>query len=487
MSGNHPALVLGFDSEAFSKLKASPRLAALEAKPLGSGERWVTRFDGPGLELAAQGIGLAVSRDEGGPAVQILTSEAERHGRWQSPLPGNESPTLPEEFQDQELLPFATETLTYQSHRLAMGRVGLRLDLEAGRIEALGQSLPVFRAVVSGPVVAWRRLVALARLLMGEYGGELMLAEGDMALALAQGTLGQARKSRRMGLQDKIAKGDALRLIARLCIGQIAANRPVILETGGDTVEGVHQMRVGVRRLRSAINLFRPLLKPALATRITAELKDLAAQLGPVRDADVFQEIILDPALAQLPGHPGLEWLKRDLESKRAELLGGALQAIGGQRFSDLMLTLLDWSETGVSEGEGDLKSFAIQALEKRHRKLMKAGRDFLNLDPTQRHQLRIRGKKMRYAAEFLHTLFGDAKARRYLESLTNLVDVLGHLNDIAVARQVLEEKRSNGADSALHHGIGFTEGWHAGRAALLEEQAIKAWADFKRQDKFWK
>ncbi|MBI5119507.1 MAG: CHAD domain-containing protein [Rhodospirillales bacterium] len=487
MSGNHPALVLSFDSEAFSKLKASPRLAALAAKPPVSGERWVSRFDGPGFELAAQGLGLAVSRDDGGAAMQILTSEAERHGRWQSPLPGNEPLALPAEFQALELLPFAIETLAYQSHRLALGRAGLRLDLEAGRIEALDRSQPVFRAVIGGPAMAWRRLVALARLLMGDYGGELMLAEGDMALALAQGTLGRARKSRRMGLHDKIAKGDALRLIARLCIGQIAANRPVILDPGGDTVEGVHQMRVGVRRLRSAINLFRPLLKPALAEKVTAELKELAAQLGPVRDADVFQEVILDPALAQLPGHPGLERLKNDLEAKRVALLGGAFPAIGGPRFSDLMLTLLDWSETGVSEGEGDLKSFAVQALEKRHRKLMKAGRDFLNLDPALRHQLRIRGKKMRYAAEFLHTLFGEGKARRYLESLTNLVDVLGHLNDIAVARRVLEEKRSQDADNALHHGIGFAEGWHAGRAALLEEQAIKAWTDFKRQDKFWK
>lgn len=487
MFGTHSALVLGFDSEAFNKLKASPRLAALAAKPPFEGERRVTRFDGPGFELAAQGIGLALCRDDGGPAVQILTSEAERHGRWLSPLPGLESPVLPDALRGQELVPIATETLAYQSLRLTVGRTTLRIDLEAGRIEAMDQSLPVFRAVVSGPVAAWRRLVALARLLTEEYGGDPMLAEGDLALALAQGTLGQARKSRRMGLHDDIAMGDAFRLIARLGIGQIAANRPVILEPAGDTVEGVHQMRVGVRRLRSAINLFRPLLKPTLAAKVTAELKELAAQLGPVRDADVFQEIILDPALAQLPGHAGLERLKGDLQEKREALLVKALQAIGGQRFSCQMLRLLDWSETGVVDGGGDLKSFAAQALDKRHRKLMKAGRDFLNLDPAQRHQLRIRGKKMRYAAEFLHTLFPEGKARRYLECLTNLVDVLGHLNDIAVARRVLEDQRSQDADCALHHGIGFTEGWHQGRAALLEEQAVKGWTDFKRQDKFWK
>ncbi len=93
----------------------------------------------------------------------------------------------------------------------------------------------------------------------------------------------------------------------------------------------------------------------------------------------------------------------------------------------------------------------------------------------------------MRYAAEFLQTLFGEGKARRYLDSLTALVDVLGHLNDIAVARRVLEERRQSSGDSSLHHGVGFVEGWHAGRAALLEEQAQKGWGDFKRQDKFWK
>jgi CHAD domain-containing protein len=495
MQGQRPAIVLALDSEGFQRLEDSLRLASLQEGRAAPQEWRVRRFDSPTFDLAAQGIGLALAEPVLGDAArsQVVTSESVRFGRWVDVAPPGSAP-------DATLLasrgcvgdlqaaqPFAIENLTRTTYLPTCGHAHCRIDLESGSVEGQNENLPVYRAVLSGAPSSWSRLVKLARLLVDQAPCDLLLNEAALALDLVQGSLWQAKKSRRLGLRGVDTPEHAFRLIARQCLWQIAANRPIIVMPKGDTVEGVHQMRVGVRRLRSAINLFRPLLKPAPAQRSTIQLKELASLLGPVRDSDVFCEIILDPVLALLPDHEGLTSLSQKLKDERELLLAKALAPLEACSFARRMLDLQDWSETGVIEEAGDLKAFAAQALDKRHKKLMKAGRDFLNLDPTQRHQLRIRGKKMRYAAEFLYTLFAESKSRRYLESLTHLVDVLGHLNDIAVARRGLAERLGGCDQTTLHHGIGFIEGWHAGRAALLETQAVAAWNDFKRQDRFWK
>ncbi|CAA6606136.1 conserved hypothetical protein [Rhodospirillaceae bacterium LM-1] len=495
MVAARPAIVLLFDSDGFCRLESSPRLAGLSQESGARFHRLVTRYDGQAFELASCGVGLSLRKDESAAtASQIVSSESVPFGRWTLPMKGNEPDMgwlgdhgVLSGLRRLDLVPFAVETLSVAKKQAGKGASLLSISLESGWIEAGDgkKQAPVFRAVLSAAPHRWRALVQLARLLIDISPADLVLNEQEAALMLAQGNAGQARRARRMGLRGIESVSGAFRLIARLGIEQIAANRSCI--AGVETVEGVHQMRVGVRRLRSAINLFRPLLKVTPATRISAQLKTLASLLGPVRDVDVFQEIILDPVLALLPAHAGIEGLKASFAKDRNELLAKALPALDRQPFASLMLDLQDWSETGTTKEEGDLGAFASKALDKRHRKLMKAGRDFLTLDPLARHALRIRGKKMRYAAEFLNTLFPEAKTQRYLEALTHLVDVLGHLNDIAVARRVLEERRGKDCDAALHHGVGFVEGWHAGRAALLEEQVVKAWDEFKRQEKFWK
>ncbi|TAN46416.1 MAG: CHAD domain-containing protein, partial [Rhodospirillales bacterium] len=345
----------------------------------------------------------------------------------------------------------------------------------------------LYRAVVSGNLRSWRRLLRLSRLMAGLAPCDLHLGEGDFCLTLAQGLEGKPRKARRLALRGIERAGDALRLIARAGIEQIASNLSPVMSVNGESVEGVHQMRVGVRRLRSALSLFRPLLPPESAVRVLADLRELGSLMGPVRDRDVFLETIMAPVRALASDHEGLISLEETLTQERDAIFDAARHALDQSRFASFMLDLLEWSEAGTLALDSDLLEFADAALDKRHAKLIKAGRDFETLDPLQRHALRIRGKKMRYAGDFLQSLFPSGKTRRYLDALAELVEVLGHLNDIAVAKRVLEERLASSNDSSLHHGIGLAEGWHAGRAALLEEQAVKAWAEFKRQDRFWK
>ncbi|MBF0166571.1 MAG: CHAD domain-containing protein [Alphaproteobacteria bacterium] len=486
-----PAITLSLDSKGFHKLGDSLFLKAFPPVPGEEGERTTLRYDGPQFQLAALGVGLAVSsQGEKGAKRQIVSAETVRFGRWESPLasdgpdialleslcPGLDAGAF-------DLAVVASESLNVRTYQAGEARI----CLECGESATQSGLAPLFRVVISGPVRSWSRLLRLARLIGQTAACDLLQSEGEPSLILAQGLAGCARKSRRLILQKKETPGLALRRIARMGLEQIAANRPLVMSQGEETIEGVHQMRVGVRRLRSALSLFRPLLTPEDSQRVLSELKELGSRLGPMRDRDVFLGAILGPVRLLAPEHEGLEALEEQLSAERGGMLEQARQALEPGRFASFTLDLLEWSENGTTSAKGDLVDFANAALDKRHSKLMKSGRDFERLDALKRHALRIRGKKMRYAGEFLQSLYPGAKTKRYLESLTGLVDVLGHLNDIAVARRVLEERRETSADTALHHGIGFAEGWHAGRAGLLEEQALAAWEDFRRQEKFWR
>lgn len=481
MSDRKIAIVLSFDSEGFAQLGKGLRLEALASDAAPAVERRVLRFDTVSFDLAAQGRWSSVESEKGGGYRQLSTSSILAFER------GVSSPSasaLPLDATPEPLSPFAEERLSVR--RVHLGGVGkdCACELMRGWIDCSGRSHPVARAVIEGPYSERRALFQAARLLSETAPCDLLLDEGETALSLAQGMIGLPRKSRKLGLGGVGSIHEAFGAIVRMAIEQIAANRVCVF--AGDTVEGVHQMRVGVRRLRSAVNLFRPLLDPGVAERISAELKSLAQFLGPLRDGDVFRETILDPVTGLMGGHEGLRRLIETMEKERDDRLSLARATLDQANFCRLMLDLAEWSLDGIADDGADLSSFAAGALDKRHRKISKAGKRFDDLDPLQRHALRIRGKKMRYAGEFLSSLFPEAKAKRYLDSLTLLVDLLGHLNDIAVARRVLEERRAASADQAIHHAVGFAEGWHAGRAAHLEEKAKEAWSHFKRQDRFW-
>lgn len=490
MLGQRPVVVLRFDSEGFRCLEGSLRLAALKVGTGLSQALSIRRFDTQGFGLAAQGIELALAGPaRGGECLQLLASETQRHGRWIDPL--GEDAELPDKKRIARHCPaarlgqlraFAVERFS----RTSLMAGGVTIDLEAGEIEAGQQTRTFHRAILSGPHSAWRRMMEQARLLASLAPCDLLMGEGDLALEAAEGAVLRAKKARKLGLRNDMEIGDAFRLIVRLGIQQISANRRIVLMPEGDRVEGVHQMRVGLRRLRSAVGLFAPFMKETLAEKAKTHLKELADVLGPVRDADVFMEEILDPVLDRSPANVGLGHLKAALDLERASLFAKALEALGARSFEGHMLWLLNWSEFGIPAAGSELKDFSRTALDKRHRKMMKAGRNFLSLTSAERHQLRIRGKKMRYAGEFLQGLFSEAKARRYLDALAHLVDLLGYLNDIAVARTRLDARRDQSSDHALQHAVGLVEGWHAGRAAQLEEDVRTAWAEFSSLEKFW-
>lgn len=292
-------------------------------------------------------------------------------------------------------------------------------------------------------------------------------------------------------LTPGISIDDGFKAIAWNCIGQLHGNEAGLIE--GPDPEYLHQMRVGLRRLRSALGIFSAVYgKPALAP-VRDELKWLATQLGPARDWDVFVTQLLPALLAQFSDHAGLAALRDEAQALRAKHSAEVREAVQSARYRALLLTLGAWlyaepwrsqSDPAVLAGlDAPLATFAAAVLEKRQGRLRKQGRRLARLTAEERHVLRIAAKKLRYAAEFFAPLY--PRARPFLRALSRLQDVLGALNDAATARRLLEEL--SGRNGANQEAVGLVLGWVARAAddALLDLK--RAWDRFCDAEPFWK
>jgi triphosphatase len=123
-----------------------------------------------------------------------------------------------------------------------------------------------------------------------------------------------AAKAERVVLAPDTATRDAFRLIAASCLKQIVANKSALL---AGNPEGVHQMRVGLRRLRAAISLFSDILEVSETGAIKSELKWRTEELRPAREFEVFLKRVLEPARRQRRGLFGMRRLTHDLAEQR--------------------------------------------------------------------------------------------------------------------------------------------------------------------------
>jgi CHAD domain-containing protein len=103
-----------------------------------------------------------------------------------------------------------------------------------------------------------------------------------------------------------------------------------------------------------------------------------------------------------------------------------------------------------------------------------------------QRHRLRISLKKLRYAIDFLGSLFREAEVDRYLRRVKRLQDELGDANDVRVAKQLLTKLETARHSPERSRAAGFVLGWHSERIAARERALQKQFRKFRHLDRFW-
>ncbi|HZP31176.1 MAG TPA: CYTH and CHAD domain-containing protein, partial [Acidimicrobiia bacterium] len=252
----------------------------------------------------------------------------------------------------------------------------------------------------------------------------------------------------------------------------------------GEDPEAVHQARVATRRLRSHLRTFRTLLEPEWTASLRDELKWLGGELGAVRDADVLLDR-LQHRLDELPAgeRKAGERMVEGLAAQRADARDELLRAMRTQRYVALLDRLVDAAHhprlalrvAGDDDSDADVLRGLVRAP---WGHLRRAVHDLPDDPPDPAlHEIRIRAKRARYAAEAVEPVFGK-KARRFAERITRLQDVLGEHQDAVVAGQWLREAAASSGDL----DVAFAGGMLAAIEHRAAQDSRDAWADVWRR-----
>ncbi len=268
------------------------------------------------------------------------------------------------------------------------------------------------------------------------------------------------------------------------CLRQIASNDGAVCR---GNAEGIHQMRVGLRRLRAALSLFKEILHDGEVNGLKRELKWLTEQLGPARDYDVFVRKTLAPYRARHADRHELEILQHDLERARNAGFATARAAVDSERFRRLMVDCALWLLAGGWHDNADAltkalrerqaRAFARDELARRIRKIRKRARKLERLDSRRRHKLRIAVKKVRYGREFFAPLRtpGRKAGRKLDRALKRLQSGLGDLNDMNVHLKLARNFAQAGTAAQKAFAIGCIAGQEEVAASGKLAEALTA------------
>jgi inorganic triphosphatase YgiF len=255
------------------------------------------------------------------------------------------------------------------------------------------------------------------------------LSKAERGYRLAAGERSVPIMARRPSFGEDDSTESALLAVVQVCLAQIEGNLQGVAQASDP--EYLHQLRVGMRRLRSAWRSFED-LGPRKAFRApAAELKNLMLVLGRARDWDVFCQ-----------GLRGLVLRRASRERTRARREAQALAR--SARMHRFLLGVVRWMHEAQWRRDGEAKrpaaAFAESVLARFERRLRRCGDEIEWTDALRRHRLRIRVKRLRYACEPFAALYEKPAVWRYLQRLEVLQDILGELNDIVVGRRLLAE-----------------------------------------------
>ena len=525
-AGNDPPI----DPDAEIELKLSGQPEALEtifASPTirdNSTGRGVTRrlenvyYDTRDQRLRARGLAFRVRR-HGRSYVQTLKSNdteglVSYRGEWETPLASSEPdlavlPVGALEILQGLVSPEELETQFTTRVRRRVRRVRLidqkgresliEAALDSGTIETRGDRMPIaeieLELLEGSPDALYSLALELDKLAPLRIETR---SKSALGYALASGQAPAWHKATALALDPRATVEEAFRQILRSCVQHWCANEAAALD--GRDPEGVHQLRVAIRRLRSAFSVFGHLLERNERKRLSGEAGRIVNGFGPARDWDVFSTELLAPIEAARPGDPDLARLLEAAQVERQRGYEAVRAEIGSHAYTRYLLELRLWIEAGgwrehaTEQGahwfDQPIVAFAEKLLAKRHRKARKLGRHFARLSAAERHRVRIALKKLRSACEFFEGLYRKKETKPYLASLKQMQDRLGHLNDVAVAEKLalrlVDQATVQAERESLRMAAGLVLGWYAKGVADAEPELTEAWHKFSHGAPFW-
>jgi inorganic triphosphatase YgiF len=501
------------------RLARSPLLQAARKKRSKPSTLVSVYFDTDKLKLRDKGLSLRVRRI-GRHHVQTIKQENGEsavlfaRGEWEHQISGRQ-PDLDVTKDDalravfsknvrRGLKPIFETRVRRTVYPIKSGDSEIELTVDKGKVEVGRQSSPLCEVELELKRGEAAELFKLARMLAEEVPVQLAVkSKAERGYALIAGEQPEAVKAAPVALTSDCTRQAAFQVIARACLRQLVANQLATLR--GDP-EGLHQMRVALRRLRAAISLFADMLLDPQTEEMKTQFKWITQELGPARELDVFIRRVVRPVTDGKPNGAGVAVLAKDLQQRRQEAFARACAAVESTRFRNLVLDTGCWIEAGDWTHDPDdltrllreqpIVGTAADELRRRWKKILKAGAQLGELDPERRHKIRIQAKKLRYASEFFAGAFPGKKAVRrrkgFVAGLEKLQDALGDLNDIAVheglserivaAQDASGQQREGRAKKAF--AVGRLSGREEARIAFVDTE--RAYRAFAKAKPFW-
>jgi inorganic triphosphatase YgiF len=287
---------------------------------------------------------------------------------------------------------------------------------------------------------------------------------------LASGAAQGPAKARAVALDPARDAAWAARTVIAAALEQLQSNEGGVIASADP--EYLHQMRVALRRLRSALRVFRDAIDPAFAELLRVELRWLARATGPARDWDVLATQTLPAILHAWGESPAARSVRARVAVRRKVAREPLREALLSPRYVRLVLALARWLAQPAPENAepGKLGDLAARTIAKRHKRLVAGALRLSALTPAERHRLRLEAKRLRYALEGFECLFRRRRFGDYRELLAEIQDDLGRANDAAVAARLMSELKAPTSFTQ------FARGWLAAQThssvALLERHA---------------
>jgi inorganic triphosphatase YgiF len=292
-------------------------------------------------------------------------------------------------------------------------------------------------------------------------------------------------------LKPDLTVEESLRRIGQNCLSTV-----LLCEAAAtaDIPDGIHQMRVAIRRLRSVVATMRQMLPPEQYEWVTQTLKWMAGVLGPARNWDVFSSSLLEPVRSVLLRGQELDEFCRVCEHERQSAHESASTAIRSPQYTAALLKLSQWFASRrwrnqpVSEQSAllmaPIETLASTLIGRRYKKVKKTGSGFAQLTLERRHEFRVAVKKLRYTTEVFKDLFDSQKVAAFVQLLKPLQDDLGYMNDVRVANDLLADLQISNLATARAAGIVL--GWHDRGLADIDRKLRKHVRRLRQARPFW-
>ncbi len=476
-----------------------------EVVPGGESHEVTTYFDTPELALLNAGFTLRVRRSgnsytqtlKGATGSGVAVARFEKEWKLRSARPdihrlaGTQAAAAI--AADDRLEPVFTTDIRRATYRVVLEGAEAELALDEGEIRSGSDSQPVHELEIELKTGRPASLYRFATSLHAEIGLEITVdSKAARGYRLRTGRRAEAREEEDIHLPPHATMEDGLSAVIGNGLDQLLGNLPALGQPHDP--EPVHQMRVAVRRLRTALALFEPFLESESTQRFEDGLRRFGRVLGAGRDWDVFVTQTLPCAQEEGLDAAWLGLLAVPAEEARREAYQGAQRLVESADFTGFILALAGWTEGALWQPPGSelgklpntkLGDLAPELLGRLEKKVQKRGRTLETASAESLHALRKMLKKLRYACGYLAGLYPEDEVKKYRKHCKEVLDVLGAFND-AVTADLMVGTVADWGDTRLAPAVGILARWAAQRREEAVARLPKAWKRFCAQPPFW-